>query len=85
LVKDINDTKYKLEKGLNALDFLDTNINIMSNWLTEVEQKLDEFKNTQLSEKNAEVTMKFIKVRFIIIFIFKMYNVYLYLLIEDIG
>lgn len=47
----------------------------MSNWLTEVEQKLDEFENTQLSEKNAEVTMKFIEVRFISIFIFTIYNV----------
>jgi len=75
LVSDINDTKNKLEKGLNALDFLDTNINIMSNWLTEVEQKLDEFEKTQLSEKNAEVTMKFIKVRFTIILIFTIYNV----------
>lgn len=65
---DLYDTKYKLEKGLNALDFLDTNINIMSNWLTAVEQKLDEFKNTELPEKNAEITMKFIKVRFITIF-----------------
>lgn len=75
MVKDINETKYKLEKGLNALDFLDTNMNIMSNWMTEVEQKLDEFENTQLSEKNAEVTMKFIEVRFISIFIFTIYNV----------
>ncbi|XP_022178731.1 dystrophin, isoforms A/C/F/G/H-like isoform X1 [Myzus persicae] len=60
LVTDIYDTKYKLEKGLNALDFLDTNMNIMSNWLTEVEQKLDEFEKTQLSEKNAEAAKKFI-------------------------
>lgn len=75
MVADIIDTKYKLEKGLNALDFLDTNIDIMSNWLTEVEQKLDEFENTQLTEENAEVTMKFIKVRFTIIFIFTIYNV----------
>jgi len=62
LVADIQDTKYKLEKGLNALDFLDTNINIMSNWLTEMEQKLDEFESTKLPDKNADVTMKFIKV-----------------------
>lgn len=77
MVADIYDTKYKLEKGLNALDFLDTNINIMSNWLTVVEQKLDEFENTQLSEKNAEVAIKFIKVRvtIIFIFIFTIYNV----------
>lgn len=77
MVTDIYDTKYKLEKGLNALDFLDTNMNIMSNWLTEVEQKLDEFEKTQLSEKNAEAAKKFIDVRFIMIFIFvfTMFNV----------
>ncbi|XP_025206146.1 dystrophin, isoforms A/C/F/G/H-like [Melanaphis sacchari] len=61
LVKDINDTKYKLEKGLNALDFLDTNINLMSNWLAKVEEKLDEFENTQLPEKNMESKIKFTK------------------------
>lgn len=73
---DIYDTKCKLEKGLNALDFLDTNINIMSNWLTEVEQKLDEFENTQLPEKNVEHQIKFIKVRFIIIIIFYFFKIY---------
>ncbi|XP_026807467.1 dystrophin-like [Rhopalosiphum maidis] len=61
LVMDIHDTKCKLEKGLNALDFLDTNINIMSNWLTKVEQKLDEFENIQLSETNVEAKNKFTK------------------------
>lgn len=65
---DIHDTKCKLEKGLNALDFLDTNINIMSNWLTKVEQKLDEFENIQLSKTNVEAKIKFTKV--ILIFIF---------------
>jgi len=75
MVADIHDTKYKLEKGLNALEFLDTNINVMSNWLTEVEKKLDEFESSQLPDKNAEVTMKFIKVRLKVIFIivFKKY------------
>lgn len=69
MVTDIYETKCQLEKGLNALDFLDTNINIMSNWLTEVEQKLDKIENTQLPEKNVETQIKFIQVRFIIIFI----------------
>lgn len=74
---DIYDTKSKLEKGLNALDFLDTNINNISNWLTKVEQRLDEFENIQLPEKNVEAKIKFTKVIFIIIFIFvfTMYNV----------
>ncbi|XP_050057098.1 dystrophin, isoforms A/C/F/G/H isoform X3 [Aphis gossypii] len=61
LVIDIYDTKSKLEKGLNALDFLDTNINNMSNWLTKVEQRLDEFENIQLPEKNVEAKIKFSK------------------------
>lgn len=66
---DIYDTKSKLEKGLNALDFLNTNINNMSNWLTKVEQRLDEFENIQLPEKNIESKIKFSKVIFIIIII----------------
>lgn len=71
---DIYDIKSKLEKGLNALDFLDTNINNLSNWLTKVEQRLDEFESIQLSEKNVEAKIKFSKVIFIIIF-YTMYNV----------
>lgn len=72
---DIYDTKSKLEKGLNALDFLDTNINNMSNWLTKVEQRLDEFENIQLPEKNVEAKIKFSKVIFIIILYLFLYNV----------
>lgn len=62
--KDIYSAKCKLEKGLKALDFLDTNINMMSNWLTEMEQKLNEIDNIKLSEKNID-QIKFIKVRLI--------------------
>lgn len=72
---DIYDTKSKLEKGLNALDFLDTNINNMSNWLTKVEQRLDEFENIQFPEKNVETKIKFSKVIFIIILYLFLYNV----------
>lgn len=60
---DICSTKCKLEKGLKALEILDTNINLMSNWLTEMEQTLDEIENIQLSEKNIKDQIKFIKVR----------------------
>lgn len=68
LIIDISNTKCKLEKGLKALDFLDTNINSMSNWLNEVEKKLDEIDDIQLSE-NLEDQIKYIEVRLQIIFI----------------
>ncbi|VVC26815.1 Hypothetical protein CINCED_3A012694 [Cinara cedri] len=61
LGKDIFSTKCKLEKGLKVLDFLDTNVNKISNWLTEMEQKLNEIENIQLPEKNIEDQIKFIK------------------------
>lgn len=64
LVLDICNIKSKLEKGLKALDFMDININTMSNWLTEVEQKLDEIENTQLSEENLDSHIKYIQVKF---------------------
>lgn len=60
---DICSTRSKLEKGLKALDILDTNINKMSNWLTEMEQTLDKIENIQLSEKNIKDQIKFIQVR----------------------
>lgn len=43
---------------------MDININTMSNWLTEVEQKLDEIENTQLSEENLDSHIKYIQVKF---------------------
>lgn len=65
---DICNTKCKLEKGLNALEFLDTNINSMCKWMTEVEQKLDEIDEMQLLD-NLETQIKYIEVRLITIFI----------------
>jgi len=65
LIIDIGDAQFKLEKGLKALDFLDNNMNIMSKWLTEVEQKLDEIEDTQFVKKNLETQITFIKVKFI--------------------
>lgn len=46
------------------MEFLDTNINIISNWLTEIEQKLDKIEDSQLLDKNLEAQIEFIKVRF---------------------
>lgn len=66
---DICNTKCKLEKGLKGLDFLDININTMSNWLTNVEKNLDKIENTQLPKRNLEDQITFLKVRLIIIFI----------------
>lgn len=62
---DVSNTKCKLEKGLKTLEFLDTNINSLSIWLTEVEQKLDEVEDTQLTNKNIENQVKYINVRFV--------------------
>lgn len=59
---DISNTKCKLEKGLNALEFLDSNINSMCGWLTEIEQKLDEIDDTELPD-NIEAQIKYIEVR----------------------
>lgn len=64
---DVCVTKNKLEKGLKALDFLDTNMNIISNWLTDMEYKLNEIEDIPLTEDNLEVQIKLIKVRFIMI------------------
>lgn len=36
----------------------------MSNWLTEVEQKLDVIENPQLSEENLDSQIKYIQVNF---------------------
>jgi len=68
LIIDIGDAQFKLEKGLKALDFLDNNMNIMSKWLTEVEQKIDEIEDTQFAEKNLEAQITFIKVKLITLF-----------------
>lgn len=68
MVLDIFDIKCKLESGLKALDFLDVNINSMSNWLTNVEQNLDKIKDTQLPKISLEDQIIFLRVRFIIIF-----------------
>lgn len=68
MVIDINNTQLKLEKGLKALDFLETNINSLSKWLTVVEQKLNEIEDNQLFEKNSEAHV-FIIVRFTIIYV----------------
>jgi len=65
---DIGSTQFKLEKGLKALHFLDNNMNLMSKWLTEVEQKLDEIENIQLPEKNLKAYIIFIQVTFITYF-----------------
>lgn len=59
---DICNTKCKLEKGLNALEFLDININSICNWLTEVEQKLDEIDDMQFPD-NLEAQIKYIEVK----------------------
>lgn len=59
---DIYNTKSKLEKGLKTLQFLDNNINSLSNWLDEIEQKLYEIEDNHSPEKNVEVQLQFIKV-----------------------
>lgn len=64
---DINNVKCKLEKGLKVLDFLDNNINCLSNWLTEVEEKLYAYESSQSSEKSSEAQLKYITVRFLVI------------------
>lgn len=82
LVLDICGTKCKLENGLKALDFLDVNIDSMSNWLTKVEQNLDKIEDTQLPKKNLEDQIIFLKVRFItILFILVLINIYIFLCI----
>lgn len=63
MLLDICNTECKLKKGLNALEFLDNNIYSISNWLTEVEQKLDEIDGMQLSN-NLEAQIQNIEVRF---------------------
>lgn len=65
MVIDICSIKSKLEKGVKALEFLDANIIIMSNWLTEIEQKLDQIEDSQLPDRNLKAQIDFIKVRFI--------------------
>lgn len=62
---DVHNTNCKLDKGLNALNFIDTNINGISEWLTGVEQKLNEIESTQPPEKKLEAQQKFNKVNFI--------------------
>lgn len=62
---DVHNTNCKLDKGLNALNFIDTNINGISEWLTGVEQKLNEIQSTQPPEKKLEAQQKFNKVNFI--------------------
>lgn len=44
-------------------------MNIISNWLTNVEHKLDEIEDIPITEDNLEAQIKLIKVRFIIIYI----------------
>lgn len=67
MIIDVCGARSKLEKGLKALDFLDSNMNIISKWLTDMEHKLDEIEDIPLTEDNLEVQINVIKVRFIII------------------
>lgn len=56
--------KGRLEQGLKCLELMDANINILSVWITNVEQFLNKNKDIHLDENVLKDQIKFIKVNF---------------------
>ncbi|XP_050442847.1 dystrophin-like isoform X2 [Adelges cooleyi] len=60
LVDEVSHTKEKLEKGLRCLKLFDSNINILSKWLTDVEQNLDKIEDPHEADKNLDAQIRYL-------------------------